>query len=132
MTIRRLAAVLLLAGLAILWVAGPAEERAPEARIATTAPDHRPPRPTAGPSNPAAPQRPAAAPGHFELLLELPPDELQALVDDPATARTRVQGWLATQAESEARTELLVSGVPIDDPAALERALSAARAARPR
>ncbi len=67
---------------------------------------------------------------HLAALLELPHDELAQLISDPTAARELVRADLKEQAEDRARTELSVAGVVIDDPAALERALAAARAAR--
>ena len=78
----------------------------------------------------AAPGAPDPAP-HLQPLLDLPPEELEALVADPAAAHARVQGWLADEAERAAFTELATGGVTVDH-AALERAIAAARAARPR
>lgn len=77
-----------------------------------------------------AQKAPAAAP-HLEPLLALPPDELAALLNDPEATHRQVQQHLQAAAEAAARTELAVHGVVLDDPAALERALTAARAARP-
>ncbi len=67
---------------------------------------------------------------HLAVLLELPHDELAELLKDPVAARELVRADLEEQAEDRARTELSVAGVTIDDPAALERALAAAREAR--
>jgi len=103
-----------------------AEEPPPVAPVAVpvAAPG---PAASAAPSGPNAPD---PAP-HLQPLLDLPPDELEALVADPVAAHARVQRWLADEAERAAFTELATGGVAVD-PAALERAIAAARAARPR
>lgn len=107
---------------------GPPAEPAPVTEALSPAPAaalHRPSSST--PAGVLIEQAP-----HLDALLALPPDELTALLADPVATHERVRAELEHQAEARARTELAVAGVVIDDPAALERALAAARSARPR
>lgn len=118
---------------------GAAPPQAEPVAVSVESPPAVPPAVVVAASAHAAPRgsTPLSAPGapdpapHLQPLLDLPPEELEALVADPAGAHARVQGWLADEAERAAFTELATGGVAVDH-AALERALAAARAARPR